>query len=204
MKTKGSQLARQWQLLRVLESFRFGISIEDLAKKAQKASLKIANLETEIKNKALENIETALKECKTELSLEDRIVTAGREFGVYLNRFALVYKRQDIAGLNEPFIARFKNSYCVIKIEKDDVKILSNKSPDNISREEFLSLWQGDLISVPAVNVLLARYVPLNSSGRIVCVYSYHNEEFYLFRKIFSSSMLLTSSRFSLRKSINV
>ena len=32
---KGGQLARQWQLLRVLESFRFGISIEDLAEKAQ-------------------------------------------------------------------------------------------------------------------------------------------------------------------------
>jgi len=33
--SKGYQLARQWQLLRVLESFRFGISIEDLARKAQ-------------------------------------------------------------------------------------------------------------------------------------------------------------------------
>jgi len=32
---KGSQLSRQWQLLRVLESFRFGISIEELAKKVQ-------------------------------------------------------------------------------------------------------------------------------------------------------------------------
>jgi len=32
MVTKGSQLARQWQLLRILESFRFGVSIEDIAK----------------------------------------------------------------------------------------------------------------------------------------------------------------------------
>jgi predicted DNA-binding transcriptional regulator YafY len=35
MKVKGSQLARQWQLLRVLESFRFGISIEDIAEKVE-------------------------------------------------------------------------------------------------------------------------------------------------------------------------
>lgn len=32
MVTKGSQLARQWELLRILERFRFGVSIEDLAK----------------------------------------------------------------------------------------------------------------------------------------------------------------------------
>jgi len=32
---KGSQLARQWQLLRVLESFRFGINIKDLAEKVK-------------------------------------------------------------------------------------------------------------------------------------------------------------------------
>jgi len=35
MMAKGSQLSRQWQLLRILESFRFGISIEDLAEKTQ-------------------------------------------------------------------------------------------------------------------------------------------------------------------------
>jgi predicted DNA-binding transcriptional regulator YafY len=32
---KSSQLARQWQLLRILESLRFGISVEDLADKAE-------------------------------------------------------------------------------------------------------------------------------------------------------------------------
>lgn len=32
---KRSQLERQWQLLRILESFRFGISIEDLAEKVK-------------------------------------------------------------------------------------------------------------------------------------------------------------------------
>jgi len=32
---KANQLARQWQVLRILESFRYGISIEDLAEKAQ-------------------------------------------------------------------------------------------------------------------------------------------------------------------------
>lgn len=35
MVAKGSQLARQWQLLRVLESFRFGISIEDISEKVE-------------------------------------------------------------------------------------------------------------------------------------------------------------------------
>ncbi len=137
------------------------------------------------KEVAIYDIETALKEHAAELSPEDRIVAAGREFGVYLNRFTLAYKAKDITALNEPFIVRFNNSYCVIKVEKNKVEISSNKYSDNISKEEFLSLWKGGLISVPIVNVLLKRYTPLNSKGRIVCVYSYHNEEFYLFRKIF-------------------
>jgi len=137
------------------------------------------------KDVAIYDIETALKERAADLGLKDRIVDAGRGFGIYLNRFMLVYKAQDIAGLNEPFIARFKNSYSVIRIEKDRVEISSNKYSDNISREKFLSLWGGELISVPVINVLLQRYAPLNDGGRIVCIYSYHNEEFYLFRKIF-------------------
>jgi predicted DNA-binding transcriptional regulator YafY len=32
-----SQLSRQWQLLRILENFRFGISIDDLATKVERS-----------------------------------------------------------------------------------------------------------------------------------------------------------------------
>ena len=32
---KENQLSRQWQLLRILESFRYGVSIEDLAEKVE-------------------------------------------------------------------------------------------------------------------------------------------------------------------------
>ncbi|MHC4255730.1 MAG: hypothetical protein ACYSUL_08980 [Planctomycetota bacterium] len=32
---RGSQLLRQWQLLRVLESFKFGISVEELVNRVE-------------------------------------------------------------------------------------------------------------------------------------------------------------------------
>jgi len=47
--------------------------IEELAKKAKNASLKISNLDTETKNKALENIESALEENKDEILRQNSI-----------------------------------------------------------------------------------------------------------------------------------
>ena len=41
--------------------------IEDLAKKANQASLRIANLSTEIKNKALDNVAETLLNNKSEM-----------------------------------------------------------------------------------------------------------------------------------------
>ena len=32
---KGSQLSRQWQLLRILENFHYGVSVEELAEKVE-------------------------------------------------------------------------------------------------------------------------------------------------------------------------
>ena len=62
---KGSQLSRQWQLLRVLESFRLGISIEDLVDK------------TATKSEVIEKLGNPLRYRKTSMSYKACGKTAG-------------------------------------------------------------------------------------------------------------------------------
>ncbi|MDP8233518.1 MAG: hypothetical protein P9M06_01775 [Candidatus Saelkia tenebricola] len=137
------------------------------------------------KEVAIFDIEMSLREYEEKLALEDGIVALGRKFGLYLNRFMLADKRKDLLKINESFITKFKDRYCVIEIEKDSVNIVSNQQVNIISKKDFLVVWGGEFISVPIINVLLKRHLPAGSKGRIVFIYSYHNEEFYLFKDVF-------------------
>ena len=132
--------------------------------------------------------DVSIVDIEAELKLKDDIpsvlVKIGREWGLYLNRFSLAC-REEINKLQGPVIIRYKGNFYLLILKPKGLYLISNKGEFVIDQKEFLKYWSGDFISLPLANVLLIRYKPQKEIGRIVFLYSYHNEEFYLFKQAF-------------------
>ncbi len=133
------------------------------------------------KNVSIVEIETTLKQSQ---NIFDSLVRIGRKHGLYLNRFMLENYKQ-IARFTEPIITQYEGIFYVAKISPKGVQLISNRGEIVVGQDEFFKNWSGSFISLPLAGVLVIRYKPAQEKGRIVFLYSYHNEEFYLFKEIF-------------------
>ncbi|MDP8252828.1 MAG: hypothetical protein P9X27_00290 [Candidatus Kaelpia aquatica] len=130
-------------------------------------------------------LENKLQKESHTLSLEESIVRVARESGVYLDRFYLKYVEKDFSKISEPFIASVKGGYHLIYPEIDKVRLVSVKGSETLSKKSFLLIWDGKMFSIPPVGVMLQRNRPQGLKQKIIFIYSYHKEEFYLFRQLF-------------------
>ncbi|MDP8216307.1 MAG: cysteine peptidase family C39 domain-containing protein [Candidatus Kaelpia imicola] len=142
-------------------------------------------LEHYCQNVSLYALENQLQRESHTLSLEESIIKVARKNGVYLGRFYLKYAERDFSKVAEPFIAPLKGGYYFIYPEIDRVRLISAKSTETLSKENFLKIWDGEIFSIPLPGVMLQRNRPKDLKQKIVFVYSYHKEEFYLFRQLF-------------------
>jgi len=133
------------------------------------------------KNISIVEIETELKQSQ---NIFDSVVRVGRKHGLYLNRFVLE-NYQQITRFTEPIITQYKGIFYIAKLSPTGIQLISNRRKIVVRQEEFLKDWSGIFISLPLPGVLVIRYKPVEKKGRIVFLYSYHNEEFYLFKEIF-------------------
>lgn len=129
-------------------------------------------------------LEEEFKHYSENYDIDDTLVKIARSHSIYLNKFRLS-QEEDLFKLKEPFITKIQDKYCLVRIKDSYFEVVSEEGINFFTREEFLAHWSKEFISIPVVNVLVQRHGPENSLARIVFIYSYHNEEFYLFKEIF-------------------
>ncbi len=130
-------------------------------------------------------IEKAFQTLPPDMDFEDMLVKIARGRGLYLNRFLLKYKEEDFLKITAPFISKYGGDICFITQYKEGVEIDNNRKKILLSNKEFLNSWEGEIISLPIANIALVRKSDLSSASRIIFLYSYHNEDFYAFKKVF-------------------
>ncbi len=118
-------------------------------------------------------------------SLDEGIIKVARENGIYLDRFYLKHVERDFSKIREPFIMSIEGSYYFVRPDINKVRLLSAENSETLSKKSFLQIWDGEILSIPPVGVMLQRNKPQDLKQKIVFVYSYHKEVFYLFRQIF-------------------
>ena len=119
------------------------------------------------------------------LSLEESIIKVAKESGLYLSSFYLKYQNEDIVNISEPFIASIKGVYSVVYPKGEKIEIVSSGDSQIVSKEDFVGFWDGKIISIPPTGVLLRRNRISGQKQKIVFIYSYHKESFYLFKQLF-------------------
>ncbi len=125
----------------------------------------------------------------------DAVIKAARNQGIFLNGFRLEENVLDkLSEIQESFIVYLKDiGYCVVKsvvINSDKYCfkcILPDKRIKDFSKEEFISLWDKNVFSLPLVGMMAKRLNSgnVNANNRFIAIYSYHSDEdFNEFSKI--------------------
>jgi|GEM_PF-1714832 len=123
----------------------------------------------------------------------EEVINIMRKKGIFLHGFRVNPQRETLSLLKEnkkPFIVYLKNKGLGIVEEivenKEGYAVRFIREKEEIIKEdEFIFNWDGKILSLPLVNILVERLPPRGSSdGRFIITYSYHKENFEKLKKI--------------------
>jgi len=127
---------------------------------------------------------------------KDALIKVARNQGIFLNGFKLGKDNLDkLIKIDGAFLVYLKDKgYIVVEtVEKKSGSykfrcVLLDGKIEYISQDEFLSLWDGGIFSLPLVGIMAKRLNvgSLDADSRFIAIYSYHSgeEDFEEFKKI--------------------